>query len=192
MHDGGRGTDARAILTPTRVPWASRGLCFEETDRALPWDNPLLQEVAAAPSPVSGDGQLAPGHLRGKEHTCSFPELPGRWQGLSRARREAAPPSAGSEPPLRTSPSHRRRRPEASPADLRLPVGKAVWGVGRQESVGPPQSQGQSQRPPSRGPRPHSQQARRTHWMGQAPWAGRPPGSRPWAERVVELGGLWP
>lgn len=57
------------MLTPTRVPWANWGLCFEEPDEAdLPWDNPVLQEVAAAPFPGFGDGQLAPGHLRAKEH----------------------------------------------------------------------------------------------------------------------------
>lgn len=69
-------------LTRTRIPSSSLGPHFLEPEEALPGDNPLLQ-VGAAAFPVSGDVQVIPRHLRGKEHITQLPKLPGRWTGLS-------------------------------------------------------------------------------------------------------------
>lgn len=75
---------------------------------------------------------MVPGHLRGKGHKIQLPKLPGRWKGLSRVSREAAPPSAGSKLPLLC--------PAAPPFSLGLPrlparQGQPTHGCGPQHCV---------------------------------------------------------
>ena len=59
------------------------GCAFQEPEEALPKDSPAFP-VAAAAFPVLGNGQLVPGHLRGKGHPIQLPKLPVRWKGPTR------------------------------------------------------------------------------------------------------------
>ena len=59
------------------------GCAFQEPEEALPKDSPAFP-VAAAAFPVLGNGQLVPGHLRGKGHPIQLPRLPVRWKGPSK------------------------------------------------------------------------------------------------------------
>ena len=80
----GRGREAHTFQLNLDPDSTMRtGCAFQEPEEALPEDSPAFP-VAAASFPVLGNGQLVPGHLRGKGHTIQLPRLPVRWKGPTR------------------------------------------------------------------------------------------------------------
>ena len=73
----GGGGSTHVSCTWAQIPPWGFGLYFQEPEEALPEDSPAFC-VAAAAFSVLGDGQLAPGHLTGKDTQSSFPV---RWKG---------------------------------------------------------------------------------------------------------------